>query len=377
MHGLPTGLKGLIFVAGLTLRVLASPAEHRGSACAPIPGARDPVAPTFQLHGLNFSPYQAGQDPARDTVIGEAQLAARLRLVQPHTRWIRTYGSTQGLQPSGRIVRSLGLKTAIGAWLSADRAANAREITHLIAAIKAGDADLAIVGSEVLLRRDLGEAELIAYIEQVRRASGGAPVAYADVHGVWLAYPEVGAAVDVVLANYYPYWEGVPVERAVAALDDWHRQVTAAVGKPVGVGETGWPSGGDPVGAAVPSAENASRYLRDFLAWARANRVQYLYFAAFDEDWKAAREGPQGAHWGLWDQQERLKPGLAAVLVEATRVGDIPGGESPDPDGRPRIEFTAVPPYGGFRDLEMRPCRLYWKKRRWLVSRSDVNNYYH
>src|SRR3712207_7530210 len=53
----------------------------------------------------------------------------------------------------------------------------------LIASARAGHCDLAIVGSEALLRRDVTEAQLLEYIRQVKAAGLGIPVTTADVHG--------------------------------------------------------------------------------------------------------------------------------------------------------------------------------------------------
>jgi GPH family glycoside/pentoside/hexuronide:cation symporter len=80
------------------------------------------------------------------------------------------------------------------------------------------------------------------------------------------------------------------------------------------VAETGWPSAGQAVGAAVPSAANAARYLAEFSAWARTNDVEFFYFAGLDEPWKAQFEGPLGAHWGIHDASGALKPGMSAAL---------------------------------------------------------------
>ncbi len=105
---------------------------------------------------------------------------------------------------------------------------------------------MAIVGSKVLLRGDLSATELIEYINQVKAALPGIPVTTADVYGELLSHPEVMEACDVIFANYYQYWEGINVEKAVAYLHARHQEVVArANGKEVIVSETGWPSCGD------------------------------------------------------------------------------------------------------------------------------------
>lgn len=307
----------------------------------------------YQTYGLNFSPYIDGQDPNLGSEVSEEQLRTRMEVIKPYTVWIRTFGSSNGLEKSGSIAHNLDLKAALGAWISSDLATNEQEIENLIAAAKAGEADLLIVGSEVMLRGDLSEDELINYINRVKQEVPELPVSYADVYGVLLSHPNIIDAVDIVLVNYYPYWEGISIDLAVAAIHGWHTQVTAAAnGKQVIVSETGWPSDGNQVGNAIPSSDNASLYFLNFVSWSRANDVDYFYFEAFDESWKAAYEGPQGAHWGIWDKDGTLKPGMERVFNDETMEDNWSGGAIPGGPGDPAIEFTHVPPFGSFEDLE-------------------------
>lgn len=281
----------------------------------PVHDFRRPPAAPVPFYGLNFSPWTDGQDPTKGAVVSEAQLRSRMSVVAPFTRWIRTYGSTHGLEKAGPVAHSMGLKAAVGAWLSTSLAANEAELSALINVGKAGHADLVIVGSETLARRDLAEAQLIDYIRRVKNELPGIPVTTADTHHELFLHPAVMAECDVVLANYYPFWDRIPLDQAVAALNGWHdRLKSAAAGKTIIVSETGWPSCGDTLGGAVPTPENSASFLAGFLAWARAGHVDFFYFAAFDESWKAAFEGPQGACWGVWDKNGTLKPQMKASV---------------------------------------------------------------
>src|SRR5207244_3860048 len=164
------------------------------------------------------------------------------QIIRPYTRWIRTFGSTSGIEKSGRVAHAMGLKAALGAWISGDLAANEVQIANLVAAAQQGDADLLIVGSETLLRGEVSEAQLIDYINRVRQQVPGIPVATADGFTQLLQHPNVIAAGDVVLPNMYPYWESVAVDGAIIALDGWYKKVVAAAGgKRVIIAETGWP----------------------------------------------------------------------------------------------------------------------------------------
>jgi len=94
----------------------------------------------------------------------------------PYAEWFRTFGTTNGLEYVPGIARQLKKKVAVGAWLgredtAAEIAANQKQISSLIAIGKAGQADILIVGSEVLLRSDLTEVQLLGYIKQVKKLS--------------------------------------------------------------------------------------------------------------------------------------------------------------------------------------------------------------
>lgn len=90
-------------------------------------------------------------------------------------------------------------------------------------------------------------------------------------------------------------------------------------GKPIVIGETGWPSAGRRQGWAVPSPANQARYFHGFVTWATRHHVPYFYFEAFDEGWKT-REHGVGTHWGLYDEGGHRKPALARWLPAASPV---------------------------------------------------------
>ncbi len=309
-----------------------------------------PIA--YQLYGLNFSPYEGDQDPNQGAVVSAEQIERRMRIIAPYTKWVRTFGCTRGLEHAGAIAHRLQLKIAMGAWIGPDQTANEIELDTLIREALSGNVDLAVIGTEVLLRGDVPPADLIAYIRRFRLEVPNVPVTTADTYADLLDNPVVMAACDVIIANYYPYWEGVDVNNAVTWLHARHqRLVSAAAGKEVLVSETGWPSAGDTIADALPSPGNAAFYFQNFVSWARAEGVDYFYFEAFDESWKSAYEGPQGAAFGTWTSDGELKPGMQAVFDGQTVADnwtcmDIPGGT-----GTPAVELTAVPPIGSSSDL--------------------------
>lgn len=316
-------------------------------ACLFLAGAKaDAQSPAHVLYGVDFSPYLTGQNPNLGSQVTTAQITDRIQLIAPYTQWIRSFSTTHGLENIPPVARQYGLKVAANAWIGNNTAQNNLEIQALIAAANAGQIDIAIVGSEALLRNDLSESQLIAYMNQVRQAiPPSIPVTTADTYRTLLDHPSVIAASDVVFANFYPYWEGISVTNAVCAIDKQYRQLVAAAGgKPVIVSETGWPSAGNAIGAAIPSMANAALFFLQFVTWATSSKVPYFYFEAFNEDWKSAYEGPQGAHWGIWDSAGGMKPGMDAVFAGQTAPLACDG--TIDGPGTPALSFVFVPPYG-------------------------------
>lgn len=306
----------------------------------------------YRLHGLNFSPYVDGQDPNLGSIVSEDQIRERMQIVAPFTDWVRSFGTNNGLEHITCVARDFGLHTAIGAWISEDVDENARQMQNLIAAALNGEVDLAIVGSEVLMRGDLSASQLIAYINQFKSAVPGIPVTTADVYSALLANPAVMTACDMILVNYYPFWEYMPAERATAYIHDLHQQMIAAAGgKDVIVSETGWPSDGEPNCATVPSLDNACGVFVNFVSWARAENVDYFYFEAFDEAWKVADEGEAGAHWGIWTASGLMKACLEEVFSDITVPDNWSCQALPGGSGDADIQFTEVPPIGSICNL--------------------------
>ncbi len=258
------------------------------------------------IHGMCFSPYLEGQDIG-DTLT-ESQIRTRMEVVKPYTQWVRSFSCTDGNEYIARVAKENGLKTVVGAWISNDRDKNEREIRSLIELAKAGMVDIAAVGNEVLLRKELSEGEVLAYIKRVKKELPDIPVGYVDTYFRFYEQPALVEACDVVLANCYPFWEGCKVEEASNYLKRMYALTSkAAKGKPVIITETGWPDAGSNVQEAVPSALNAMKYFINIHAWQEKQSADLFYFSSFDEDWKMHHEGEVGANWGIWDKNEHLK----------------------------------------------------------------------
>jgi GPH family glycoside/pentoside/hexuronide:cation symporter len=260
------------------------------------------------LNGLCFSPYIEGQ--VAGDILTEGQIRKRMDVISSYTKTVRSFACTEGNEMIPQIAKEKGLKTIVGAWISDDKERNEKEIAALIALVKSGVVDIAAVGNEVLLRNDISEQELLAYIIRVKEALKGLeiPVGYVDTYYEFSQRPNLVAISDVILANCYPFWEGSSIEESLTDLRQMHaitKQV--ANGKKVIITETGWPSQGQSVGDANPSQLNAMKYFIQTQEWANTSEIEMMHFSSFDESWKVRVEGELGARWGIWDKNEKLK----------------------------------------------------------------------
>ncbi|MEE2526849.1 glycosyl hydrolase family 17 protein [Hyphobacterium sp. HN65] len=257
------------------------------------------------LHGVAFSPYTDGQDNSSE--VTEGQIRARMSMLAPYTRWVRTFSCTRGNELAPAVATELGLKTMVGAWIDADLENNEIELANSIAIAKRGDAGILAIGNEVMLREELTEDQLIAYIEKAK-AEVDIPVGYVDAYFLFEKHPRVAEACDVLLVNCYPFWEGYPIEHAHIYMREMYRRAQrVANGKKVIIAETGWPNVGTRDRGAEPSRINAMKYFIDAVEWTGEEGIELFYFAGFDEAWKVAKEGDVGAFWGLWDKDGKPK----------------------------------------------------------------------
>jgi len=260
------------------------------------------------IHGISFSAYLENQSPGSQ--ISEEQIEARMKIIKPHVKWVRSFSCVDGNELIPKIAHKNGIKTLVGAWLGNDQEKNEKEIDGIIKVAKEGNADIIAVGNEVLLREDLTEDEIIKYIQKVKNEIPNVPVGYVDAYFEFVNHTRLCNLCDVILANCYPFWEGYPIEHAFSYLKNmYYLAVNAAKGKKVIISETGWPNLGSPDRNAVPSYENALSYFINTFTWADQENIDVFYFSSFDETWKIEKEGDVGAYWGLWDKDGKLKYG--------------------------------------------------------------------
>jgi hypothetical protein len=122
-----------------------------------------------------------------------------------------------------------------------------------------------------------------------------------------MKYPELIKEVDFITIHILPYWEDEPitVEEAPKHIERIFKQVqkeaeAIAPGKPILIGESGWPGEGRQRGWSVPSVVNEAKFIRALIEVANRNGFDYNIVEAFNQSWKSELEGVVGANWGLF-----------------------------------------------------------------------------
>ena len=281
-----------------------------------------PVAvPDFrgQVNGLAFAPYQRGQSAEGENWPTAEQIEGDLRRVAPMTRHIRTYASHGGIERIPELAWNSGLdlKITLGSWLDRRLDRNAAEIRRLVqVARESRNVERVLVGNEAVLRGDVTPAQMVGYIEQVRRQVRQ-PVSTAEPWHVWVDHPELGRAVDYITIHLLPYWEGLPVDDALRFIMEKYDQVQALFpGKRIVIGEVGWPSDGRDIGAARATRVNQALFLRRFFNIAEQRGLEYFVMEAFDQPWKVSFEGRAAGHWGMYDLDRAPKWPLTGPVQE-------------------------------------------------------------
>lgn len=192
--------------------------------------------------------------------------------------------------------------------LAVDRNSFAKEKATLETALRRWGSDwlsTVSVGSESLYRKEIPSAQLAEQIwdikdmVQIAYRAGTVPVGTSDTWASW-DDPENALAIrasDFLGLNAFPYWQGVPIEQALNALQQ-AVQVTAAAsnGKPIIVTETGWPSAGPSFGDAEASLANEEEYFNQAVSWLRLRQLPYIWFSGWDEPQQPESE----KSWGLF-----------------------------------------------------------------------------
>jgi glucan 1,3-beta-glucosidase len=309
--------------------------------CTLLPGplpclANGPL--TVPFIGVNYGPYHRnGQRPDAAAELPEEQILEDLQAIAAAGfLWIRTYGLDNGLSRIVPLAHRFvpQLRIFLGVYVCGqnhDEAGNlSRTRAQMDEAVRLANRYRNVAGIVVGNECLAGEPEAcpqpvpveqliedLTYVKQGLMPEARKTVAVTSAMSMIAAERnhavqgrQVAEHCDVVMVNIHPFFAPAAAEDAVASnIDGSYRrllQLYSQAGKPVVIGETGWPSAGPPNGPAAPGRENQEKFTRDLFRYARARAVSVFVFEMFDEPWKS-EAGGVGPHWGLYDRHGRSK----------------------------------------------------------------------
>lgn len=301
---------------------------------------------TKPLKGLCFGPYikeYDPQDPDRPpNNKTEQELEALIAPIANYTEGIRTYSSANGLEAIPMIAKRHGLKVVACAWLDGTNTSgvSAKDHPQILNLLKAADehyVDIALVGSEAT-NNGVDVEVLKQYITDTKKLMQGKTTASGSsvqvASGLMFSdkeanNKEVVDLCDVLFVHVYPCYAEPTTPDGVHHIGidgsdpanirsnlDWayghFKELYPDVAngtKPMIIGEIGWATAGVNHGESVFNENNAVVNLKAVKEWSEANGVDYYYFEAYDEPWKAFDEPGRNyeGHFGLWDSSMNLK----------------------------------------------------------------------
>ncbi|NWH09283.1 MAG: glycosyltransferase [Alphaproteobacteria bacterium] len=262
-----------------------------------------------RVKGMSYNPSGIYSSEAL-TAISEDRIRTDLEQLSQWTDRVRTYSVSNGLDRVPVVAAHLGMKVSLGIWLNGDRKRNAQEIDEAIRVIRQNPyvIDRVFVGNEAVLRGELSAEEVGAYMRQIKRVVRRVHVSTGEPWNVWLANPKLAEEADFIGAHMLPYWEGVSLKQSIDHIYTKMAELAARFpGKPIVIGEAGWPSEGRIRKGSVPTPPNQAAFFRRFVAAAESADWDYYMIEAYDQPWKMESEGAVGAYWGTLDADGRLK----------------------------------------------------------------------
>ncbi len=277
------------------------------------------VAPDWdgQVRGIAYNPSHLFR--ASDQLhVAPERIDHDLAQLAHVTGHIRTYTVDGGMDKVPEIARRYGLIVSLGIWISPDLAKNDEQIDLAIKTALANRRviDRIIVGNETQLVGSVSAEQLGIYLDRVRAAlPARIKVTTAEPWSTWVVIPDVAKHVDVIFVHLLPYWENVHISSAMRFIGKFY-DITQATfpGKPLIIGEAGWPSEGRTRGSAQASISNEAYFVRTFVQYAQEKGYDYYLMEAFDQPWKNTGEGAVGAYWGVFDATGHPKFGFTGLL---------------------------------------------------------------
>ncbi|KAK4135808.1 glycoside hydrolase family 17 protein [Trichocladium antarcticum] len=300
------------------------------------------------FYGMDYTPLNTQYPDCVHNPPSQNNVTRDLAVISQLTNVVRLYGTdcnqTQMLiHAVNQLKLTDTVKIWLGVWQDNNATTNARQLSQMWDILdEYGDSPFKgiIVANEILFREQTTITKLGSLLEEVRanltaRGLRHLPVATSDLGDKWTA--GLAAQSDAIMANIHPFFAGATAADAADwTMYFWGNKTSSFLKKDSAmniIAETGWPSqGGTACGnewetdcpdKAVAGIDELNVFMEDWVCRALRDGTEYLWFEAFDEPWKILFNTKGKAwedHWGLFDVDRNLKPGLKIPDCGGKRV---------------------------------------------------------
>jgi exo-beta-1,3-glucanase (GH17 family) len=233
--------------AGTTGASGSNGAAGNSGAAGMFPGP--PAFSNKPLSVVAYSPFRDGQAPGGAQPTRD-QVKQDLMMLKPLVDGVRVYGTDGANAFIPGLCDELGIDLHLGAWIDgiATDEANTRDLARIVNE-NHPRLKTAIVGNEVLARSAKNKVTEERLIELIKIAKSvitvkTVKIAAADTYPQWMMMrPNLANEVDLLIWHTYGYWSGVDIANAYSTVNSRYNDMLAAYpGKPMLLGETGWPT---------------------------------------------------------------------------------------------------------------------------------------
>jgi exo-beta-1,3-glucanase (GH17 family) len=253
--------------------------------------------------GMDYTPLNSQYPDCLHVGPSQNNITRDMAVMSQLTNAVRLYGTdcnqTQMLiHAIDRLEIKNTMKIWLGVWLDNNNDTTQRQIDQTWKILDDYGCDYfkgVIIGNEVLYRKDLTAAQLLAHVTDFRQNLTDhkckLPVATADLGDNWTA--DMATKVDIVMSNVHPFFAGVDVSKAAEwTWDFWttHDKALTANNQNIKqiIAEVGWPSGGgkDCGGAAtctsttpgsVAGIDEMNQFMEDWVCQSMKNSTEYFW----------------------------------------------------------------------------------------------------
>ena len=248
--------------------------------------------------GINYSPYHADQ-----TCKSADQVKKDLDQINGYGI-VRSYGVDCNQVPNIiSAAKTKQMKVMLGIF-NIDSAADDAKVLVQGVGNDWGVVDSISVGNEAVNSGKASADQVVSALNAVRGVLSGSgykgPVVAVDTFDTLIKYPQLCQNSDFAAANAHAFFDSqITADRAGQWAQDTAKRVSNACGKKTVITESGWPSQGNPNGAAVPNKQNQEAAIQS-LKSAFGNGGLFL-FSAYNNLWKQDFDGSHGCEkfWGI------------------------------------------------------------------------------